>query len=183
MEHLQCSGNEKHFVDCPIRMNGMHLGRRHQCDPNSDYVFINCGQSTTADKKSYWGGIRITNSEFEIESPWNRNHDVHTHRFSSSIESQLEFVNVIQAGILHDEKSPAILTVFKSPIINFVQVLESASDGIVLINPLKSLNFMFNRISDNFGLGINILSLTGEGNFYNIITKNQFYDNFLIFQK
>jgi hypothetical protein len=162
-EPLQCKGTEKKYEDCPIRLNGQQFGQRHRCKWNSKFVFIQCGQRNLERKYEYWGGVRFANPEFEQQLHAHRIHNVQTHSTMQIQESVMEFVNIIGAGILHNEKSPAIQSIIKSPKINYVNVMKSASHGINLISPSNTMNLLYNTVEDSLGIGINTLSLTGEG--------------------
>lgn len=162
-EPLQCKGTESRYEDCPIRLNGQQFGHRHECKWNSKFVFINCGQPNIKSGLQYWGGLRFTDSEFEQRLYEHRIHDVNTHDTIQREESILELVNIIGAGILHNEKSPAVQSVIKSPKINYISVSKSASHGINLISPADTMNLISNSVIDSLGVGINILSIPGEG--------------------
>ena len=47
------------------------------------------------------------------------------------------FFQIIGAGILHGEKSPAVQTVMASPLLSSINISHSAFDGINLISPGK----------------------------------------------
>ncbi|XP_017774038.1 PREDICTED: protein bark beetle isoform X2 [Nicrophorus vespilloides] len=160
-EPLQCSGTETKYEDCPLRLNGQQYGHFHKCSWDSKFVFVRCEKSQK--KSSYWGGIRFANSEFESHMFENRYHDIHTHQSVVKEESKMIFVKIIGAGILHNEKSPAIQSIIKSPIINYVNVTDSAFHGINFISPAQTLNLLSNHVKKSLGIGISVLSLTGEG--------------------
>lgn len=162
-EPLQCVGTENNYEDCPIRLNGQLYGHRYECKWNAKFVFINCGKRNLKKSLEYWGGIRFTGSEFEQHLYEHRIHDVITHNTVHKEDSELEFVNIIGAGILHNEKSPSIQSIVKSPKVKFVNISQSASHGINLISPSSNVELLFNNIEDTLGVGINALSLTGEG--------------------
>lgn len=93
------------------------------------------------------------------------------------------------AGILHNDLSPAVMMIGKSPYINSINVTNSASHGISVITFkhqnihlfsnwfvivltssrknlfvfLKMIIYCYFRVENNTGIGINIVSLTGEG--------------------
>ncbi|KAF5304533.1 hypothetical protein FQA39_LY09584 [Lamprigera yunnana] len=162
-EPLECKGTESVYEDCPIRLNGQQFGHRYECSWNTKFVFVHCGRYTAHKNFDYWGGIRFSDSEFEQHFYEHRIHDIHTHDTIKTEESVLKFVNIIGAGILHNEKSPAIQSIIKSPEINYVDIKMAASHGINLISPTNSMNLLSNNVENTLGIGINILSLTGEG--------------------
>ncbi|KAG5895778.1 hypothetical protein JTB14_001625 [Gonioctena quinquepunctata] len=160
-EPLQCTGTENKYEDCPIRLNGQQFGHRHNCEWNSKFVFIHCDRFKK--RHNYWGGIRFADAEFEQQINNQRIHDIHTHQTVQSFESTLEYVKIIGAGILHNEKSSAVQSIMKSPRINYVEINNTAFNGIDLISPSKTMILLWNDIQNSLGVGINILSLSGEG--------------------
>lgn len=162
-EPLQCSGSEQELEDCPIRLNGQLFGHKYNCPWNGRYVFIHCGERNLDNNHDYWGGIRVANSEFEHHLYEHRIHDIVTHETVRRIESELKHINITGAGIIHNEKSPAIQSIMKSPIITHVNIAQSAYHGINIISPTHTVQLLLNKIDNVLGNGINILSLTGEG--------------------
>ncbi|XP_066905697.1 protein bark beetle [Halyomorpha halys] len=160
-EPLQCTGDELRLEDCEIRLNGQVYGHVHRCNWDSEFVFVHCGQPI----KQYnnWGGIRFANSDFEQSDFENRIHDAVTHTTLTKRESILEFVNITGAGLLHSQKSPAILSISRSPEINNVNLTQSVDHGISLISPTENVKLLFNWVQNNLGVGISISSITGEG--------------------
>ncbi|CAH1173589.1 unnamed protein product [Phaedon cochleariae] len=160
-EPLQCVGTERMYEDCPIRLNGQQFGHRHKCEWNSKFVFIRCDRYRT--RHNYWGGVRFADAEFEQQLYTHRIHDIHTHMTVQSYESTLEYVNIDGAGILHNEKSSAVQAVIKSPRINYVVINNTAADALDLISPSGTMILLRNNIQNSLGVGINVLSLSGEG--------------------
>ncbi|CAG9858649.1 unnamed protein product [Phyllotreta striolata] len=160
-EPLQCKGTESRYEDCPIRLNGQQFGHRHRCEWNSKFVFIHCDRETKS--RNYWGGVRFADAEFEQQVYNHRLHDIHTHMNYQSFESTLEYVRILGAGILHNEKSSAVQSIIKSPKISYVDVKDSAFHGIDLISPTNTMNLIRNNIENSLSVGLNILSLSGEG--------------------
>lgn len=159
----ELSGTEKRYEDCPIRLNGQQFGHRHKCEWNSRFVFINCNNKAKPPKHNFWGGVRFADADFEQHLYTHRVHDIHTHATHHEVESVLKFVKINGAGILHNEKSPAIQSIIRSPTIEYVEVASSASHGINLISPTETINLRGNTIQDSLGVGVNIVSLSGEG--------------------
>lgn len=162
-EPLQCAGTEDRYQDCPIRLNGQLFGHRHECRWDSEFVFIHCGNRNLDEDLEYWGGIRFANPEFEHSLYEHRIHSHHTHRTTEVIESVLRHVQIIGAGVLHNEKSPAVQSIVKNPRLINVNISRSAHHGINVIAPSDTINLMFNTIHDVLGEGVNAISLTGEG--------------------
>uniref|UniRef100_A0A1V1FT29 Putative CTL17 isoform B n=1 Tax=Reticulitermes speratus TaxID=60591 RepID=A0A1V1FT29_9NEOP len=162
-EPLQCIGDESRLEDCPIRLNGQLYGHRHRCEWDSKFVFIHCGERNLPAGQDYWGGIRFADGEFEQNLYEHRIHDVVTHQTTRRAESVVEYVNVTGAGILHNEKSPAVQSISRSPAISNMNITLCASDGINLISPLDNTRLLFNSIESTLGVGISAVSLTGEG--------------------
>ncbi|XP_045494665.1 protein bark beetle isoform X1 [Colias croceus] len=162
-EPLQCVGTENRYEDCPIRLNGQLYGHRHECKWDSDFIFIHCGNRNLEDNLEYWGGIRFANPEFEYSLYEHRIHDHHTHETMKKVESTLRNVQISGAGILHNEKSPAIQSIIRNPHIQNVNITKCAHHGINIVSPTDTIDIMFNSITDILGEGVNAISLTGEG--------------------
>ncbi|GBO98348.1 Protein bark beetle [Eumeta japonica] len=162
-EPLQCVGTEDRYEDCPIRLNGQLYGHRHECKWDSEFVFIHCGTRNLNETLEYWGGIRFTNPEFEYSLYEHRIHDHHTHETRRRDESFLSHVQIVGAGLLHNEKSPAIQTIIKNPVLQSINISNCAHHGFNLISPSDTINMMFNSVNDVLGEGISAVSLTGEG--------------------
>lgn len=162
-EPLQCVGTEERYEDCPIRLNGQLYGHRHECKWDSEFVFIHCGERNLEENFDYWGGIRFVNPEFEYSLFEHRIHDHHTHETLKKPESQLRHVQIIGAGILHNEKSPAVQSITKNPVIRNVNISKCAHHGFNLVSPTDSINMEFNTVNDILGEGVSAVSLNGEG--------------------
>lgn len=160
VQPLECTGTESHFSECAERLNGQLYGRRHECQWRDEFVFVSC--NGVADSKQYWGGIRFANSEFESNAFEDRVRDVRTRSLRSQ-ESHLEFLRIERAGMLHNEKSPAVQTIFKNPLISSVTIVDSAHHGINLVSPSETIHLQVLNITNAMGQGINAISLTGEG--------------------
>ena len=128
-------------------------------------MFIDCGTSAStssppAGTNNYWGGIRFSVASFENVEP-RTGLPVH---LDPNLErhSRLYYVHLTGAGILHGQKSPAVLSVHRSPTIQQVNITHCASDGISLITPAINLPLLDNRIEYNGGVGLSVLMLNGE---------------------
>ncbi|CAB4069302.1 Protein bark beetle [Lepeophtheirus salmonis] len=162
-EPYQCMGKEPSLAQCDIRMNGQIYGHTYGCDwKGSDFAFIHCGEENLPDHYDHWGGIRFSVKEFEQELFHTRVHDAVTHSTLHYHESILEYIEIIGAGILHGEKSPAIQAVMSSPHITQIVIKNSAHDGINLISPSRTLTMLHNLIENNLGIGISAAVLSGE---------------------
>ncbi|XP_037927279.1 protein bark beetle [Teleopsis dalmanni] len=162
VQPLECRGDENRMEDCAERLNGQLYGHRHECHWDDVFVFVSCNKIPD-EQLPFWGGIRFANSDFEESQNDHRLHDSHTHSIVQNKESRLEHVRIENAGILHNQKSGAIQSVFKNPVISFVTIVNSAYHGVNIVAPTKTINLNFLNISNAYGTGINMLSLTGEG--------------------
>lgn len=95
---------------------------------------------------------RFADGEFEQNLYEHRIHDVVTHQTTRRVESVVEYVNVTGAGILHNEKSPAVQSISRSPAISNMNITLCASDGINLISPLDNTRLLFNRYNASHDL-------------------------------
>lgn len=136
---FQCSGKEQNLEDCQIRLNGQLFGHRHECRWDGQFVFLHCGKRNLDDAYDYWGGIRIANSEFEHHLYEHRIHDVVTHETIRRVESNLRFVNITGAGILHFERSSAVQSIMKSPTMIHVNINRGAYHGINVVSPTHTV--------------------------------------------
>ncbi|KAH8259932.1 hypothetical protein KR038_005318 [Drosophila bunnanda] len=161
VQPLECRGDEERMEDCAERLNGQLYGHRHECRWDDVFVFVSC--NSVADDEVYWGGIRFANSKFEEIQYEHRMHNTRSHARLPLRESQLEFVRIEQAGILHNHKAAAIQAIHKNPSITSVSIENSANHGINLIAPSGKLNLNHLNINKTLGTGISIVSLTGEG--------------------
>ncbi|XP_043645719.1 protein bark beetle [Drosophila teissieri] len=161
VQPLECRGDEERMEDCAERLNGQLYGHRHECRWDDAFVFVSC--NGMADDEVYWGGIRFANSKFEEIQYEHRLHNTRSHARLPLRESQLEFVRIEQAGILHNHKAAAIQAIHKNPSITSVSIENSANHGINMIAPSGKLNLNHLNINKTLGTGISIVSLSGEG--------------------
>lgn len=143
-------------------MNGQVYDHVYSCPWDSeDFVFIDCGP-TVASKTPHWGGIRFSVSSFEDSIlEYRSGLPVHLDP-SQEHQSRLYHVHITGAGILHGEKSPAVMSVHQAPFIQQVNITHCASDGLSLVSPSKNLPLLDNRVEYNGGVGISVLMLNGE---------------------
>ncbi|XP_050714917.1 protein bark beetle-like isoform X5 [Eriocheir sinensis] len=172
---IQCEGTENALNECSLRMNGQIFDHTYDCPWNGDFVYISCGDLNLQDPEmDYWGGIRFSIPNFEHTNIYNRIHDseaphhahahplVHGEPHTPIYPSLLEWVEVIGAGILHNDKSPAILSFHETPHLRGVTVRDSAYDGLTLISATYGFEMLYNRFENNLGVGVTLLGLTGE---------------------
>ncbi|KAK4322844.1 hypothetical protein Pmani_006428 [Petrolisthes manimaculis] len=188
---IECDGTEEGLDECPLRMNGQILEHTYDCPWNGDFVYLWCGNFGTEadDTKEFWGGIRFSIPNFEHMDIYERIHDPnspgHSHahplvhgrsRPSLVPPSVLEWVDVMGAGVLHNDKSPAIFAFHEAPLLRGVTVSGSAYDGLsvvsatdgfeMLYNSVVSatdgFEMLYNRFENNMGVGVSLMGLTGE---------------------
>ena len=127
-----------------MRMSGQSDKHVYSCPWDGDFVFIHCGDPSAGRASDYWGGIRFSVAAFE-DNDYNGRHHGIAPVLNEQPQSKLEYVNISSAGILHGEKSPAVLAILKSPSVQQVNVSNCASDGISFISPSANLPLLDNR--------------------------------------
>ncbi|XP_035215433.1 protein bark beetle-like, partial [Stegodyphus dumicola] len=154
---FECIGTESALDECEYRLNGYI--DNYKCPFDGDFVYVSCGPETLSGGEEHWGGIRFSISNFEpLDSPHNRP----TLSYATTVTSKLENIKIEGAGVLHNEKSAAIQLIQREIQMDYVNISGCASHGIEIIAVDGSLSFNELVISNNMGVGVNILSLTGE---------------------
>jgi len=87
---------------------------------------------------------RFSVPDFEQHLFEDRMHDAVTHNSYQREESILQWVEIYGAGILHNEKSPAVLSIMQSPLIQYVNITKSASHAISIISAPKTMRMSKN---------------------------------------
>lgn len=70
---------------------------------------------------------------------------VHGEPHTPVYPSLLEWVEVIGAGMLHNDKSPAVLSFHETPHLRGVTIRDSAYDGLSLISASYGFEMLYNR--------------------------------------
>ena len=147
-------GIESTLDDCDVRMSSQAFDHIYSCPWDSEsFVFVHCGDSNLAARQQdYWGGIRFSVASFEENLLEQRRLGLPLRPTAAQQlqqqrerQSRLHYVNITGAGILHGERSPAVLSVLRSPFIQQVNITHCASDGISLISPSYHLPLLDNR--------------------------------------
>lgn len=160
-QSLECSGKENKISECNIRMSSYEY-YSNICEQEGDnFVYIYCGKEFKQNDNEYWGGIRFTLSNFENK---NRENFYLPSRNSFQSNSRIYHVNIINAGLLHGEKSAALQIVQRDINIGFITINGSASNAIEVISPTGHLLFEHLNILNNLGVGMNYLLLDGAAN-------------------
>ena len=71
---------------------------------------------------------------------------VHGEPPSPIFPSLLEWVDVVGAGILHNDKSSAILSFHETPELRSVSIKDSAYDGLTLISATYGVEMLYNKL-------------------------------------
>ncbi|XP_050535824.1 protein bark beetle [Daktulosphaira vitifoliae] len=161
-QRYRCSGYENNIQSCPI----LNITDEFLiCDWNDEsFVFVYCTESILPRNQQHWGGIRFANNDFEVNDYTEYLHDDENHGMKLNIQSQLQFVKIDGAGVLHNELSSAVMAIGKSPYIDSINITNSASHGVsILTFKHQNIHLFSNWIENNTGIGVNIISLTGEG--------------------
>ncbi len=132
--YIYCDGDEQKLTDC----YDFYLERCF-CPFDRDYVVVlECSESNStlsshASSINYtnpWGGVRIIKEESSILD-----------------ESILQYVDIIGAGQLHNDASPALYISGVSPVIDNITITNSSADGLVVDSPNSGFLLKDVRIS------------------------------------
>ncbi|XP_069176227.1 protein bark beetle isoform X4 [Procambarus clarkii] len=172
---IQCDGTEAGLDECALRMNGQIFNHTYDCAWNGDFVYISCGDlNLENENQEYWGGIRFSIPNFEHMDVYKRIHSAnnlehaHTHpqvhgsSHSTVFMSVMEWVEVVGAGILHNDKSPSILSFHETPKLRGVTIRNSAYDGLSIVSASDGFDMLYNKFENNLGVGVTLMGLTGE---------------------
>lgn len=158
---LQCTGHEPSFASCEFRLNG-YGEHSYACSPyDQKFVYIHCGEELATPEEDFWGGIRFSVPDHKPQSATGGGVYASS-RFYSPPTSSLRNVHIRKAGILHNEKGPAVQVVLRDVTLEHLNISECASNGIdVVASPgyqyIHAVNITHNR-----GTGINFLTLNGQ---------------------
>ncbi|XP_069940275.1 protein bark beetle isoform X3 [Cherax quadricarinatus] len=172
---IQCDGTETRLDECALRMNGQIYNHSYECAWNGDFVYISCGDlNLENENQEYWGGIRFSIPNFEHMDVYQRVHNannpehahthpmVHSSSHTTVLPSVMEWVEIVGAGILHDDKSPAILSFHETPKLRGVTIRNSAYDGLSIVSATDGFDMLYNKFENNLGVGVTLMGLTGE---------------------
>nr|XP_037284079.1 protein bark beetle-like [Rhipicephalus microplus] len=158
---LQCSGRESSFSTCELRLNG-YGEHSYACTPyDRQFVYIHCGEELTTPEEDFWGGIRFSVPDYK--APAGINGGVYaSSRYYTPPTSSLRHVHIRKAGILHNEKGPAVQVVLRDVTLEHLNISESASNGIDIIASPGYQYIHAVNITHNRGTGINFVTLNGQ---------------------
>lgn len=158
---LECNGKENKISECNIRANSYEYYSNICEQEGENFVYIYCGDEFKQNENDYWGGIRFTLGEFENR---NRENFYLPSRNNFNSNSRLYYANIINAGLLHGEKSAAVQIVQRDVNLGFLTINGSASHALEVISPSGHLMFEHLNIHNNLGHAMNYLLLDGAAN-------------------
>lgn len=150
---LICDGRETDITRCRYKVNFNLL----HCMEERGYVFLHCGERRLASEYEYWGNIRFSTPEYE-------------HGRIRPGFSVLDYVDIYGAGMLHEERSAAIESVYRVASTAHVTITNCAWNGYDFIAPKDEFKVTFNSIQNNNGYGIGGIVLNGDINYDNILS-------------
>lgn len=174
-----CRGGEQTLAECDTFAN-YHMD---ECRAKSEYVYVMC-KPYTLDKEGYdepWGGVRFAQPYFEI---YNSQSDVPNTPFiiKPDLQSQLQdssymyYVDVVGAGRLHNEPSPSIQLVYRTPFVSNCNIRHSAYHGLEFVQSKTTVMFNKLKIDSSLGYGVNSVQLnvqtTDQRSSFKVLLKN-----------
>lgn len=158
---LECNGKENKISECNIRANSYEYYSNICEQEGENFVYIYCGDEFKQNENDYWGGVRFTLGEFENR---NRENFYLPSRNNFNSNSRLYYTNIINAGLLHGEKSAAVQVVQRDVNIGFLTINGSAWHALEVISPSGHLMFEHLNVHNNLGQAMNYLLLDGAAN-------------------
>ena len=143
-----CDGSEENLDQCQYKTNY----NLYTCMEAMEYIFVRCGERNLAEEYDYWGNIRFSTPEYE-------------HGDIEPGYSILEYVDIFGAGILHNEKSAAVVSVHRTPSTEYVRITNCASNGYDYVAPRDEFEVTYNDIENNNGYAVGGLILNGESQY------------------
>ncbi|KAL7075558.1 hypothetical protein ACQ4LE_005183, partial [Meloidogyne hapla] len=166
MESRECRGNERRLEQCTLRLTSRLSD--WQCMDNEHFNYIHCGQDLSLSKEfiGHWGGITFARFGLDLGEEREKDDEEGNDGFVKEIgsggdRSILRHVEVVGGGRAHNNSlfESALQIIQRCPILENVNVTNSSMGAMqVLLPPCGNLLLSRLNISDNDGIGINILS-------------------------
>ncbi|XP_013419620.1 protein bark beetle [Lingula anatina] len=142
-----CNGDEDSWEQCYSKI---HYGLG-ECLAAENYVYMRCGKRNLPNTHQYWGNIRFSSPNIE----YMQDEDV-------GGSSELLYVDIYGAGLLHGEKVAAIQSMYQTPSADDINITHCASHGYEFVDPRAKITVQNNIITNNHGYGVRALILNGE---------------------
>lgn len=124
-------------------------------------MYIHCGEELTTPEEDFWGGIRFSVPDYK--APVGIGGGVYaSSRYYTPPTSSLRHVHIRKAGILHNEKGPAVQVVLRDVTLEHLNISECASNGIDIIASPGYQYVHAVNITHNRGTGVNFVTLNGQ---------------------
>ncbi|KAK6052455.1 scavenger receptor cysteine-rich domain protein [Cooperia oncophora] len=151
VEPRECRGTEPSLDRCQLRLTGNDS--QWQCMDNEHFNYIYCGPNTTLDRIyiGNWGGLKLCTSITGIGSTANA--------------SILRNVEIVGGGSGHNDslQSAGLQLFYRSPLIDHVNVTNSSMHAIQVLSPREKVILNMVNVTNNGGVGINIMTASVQG--------------------
>uniref|UniRef100_A0A914HL06 SRCR domain-containing protein n=1 Tax=Globodera rostochiensis TaxID=31243 RepID=A0A914HL06_GLORO len=155
MEPRECRGIERHLEHCALRLTATLSD--WQCIDSEHFNYVHCGPESalSADYVGHWGGI--TFARHSLEHGGGGGDDGYADE-----RSILRHVEVVGGGRVHNDTlhGAALQVVRRAPLLQNVNVTNSSMHALQLLHPSNNIVLSRLNISDNRGIGVNILATT-----------------------
>jgi len=143
-----------------------------ECEAQGHFTYLMCNDYKLTETTKYqgaWAGIRFarpyfekSSSIYEINAPQSPifvKQDMVEEQQDSSF---LNFVQIVGAGRLHGQRSPAVQLINRSPFINNCNITLSEEHGLEVVQPTSTITLNNLRISHSQGYAVNMLMLNTQ---------------------
>ncbi|KAK6049815.1 hypothetical protein COOONC_12680 [Cooperia oncophora] len=138
---------------CQLRLTGNDS--QWQCMDNEHFNYIYCGPNTTLDRIyiGNWGGLSFARASLELD------------QLPVKDASILRNVEIVGGGSGHNDslQSAGLQLFYRSPLIDHVNVTNSSMHAIQVLSPREKVILNMVNVTNNGGVGINIMTASVQG--------------------
>ena len=174
-----CTGGEQTLGECDNYAN-YHID---ECRARGEYIYVSCNSYDLDGYENSWGGIRFAQPYFETYNQPNQFGLPETPIYLKPEMQQIQpdnsfmyYVDLIGAGRLHNEQSPSLQLIHRTPLISYCNIMNSTYHGLDFLQSKSTMVLNKLKIQNSLGYGVNSLQLnvqtTDQKSSFSTIAKN-----------
>ncbi|KAL3080363.1 hypothetical protein niasHT_038403 [Heterodera trifolii] len=162
MEPRECRGFERRLESCALRLTATLSD--WQCINSEQFNYVHCGPegALSPDYIGHWGGITFAKYSLEHGQVGTAGTAADHQDGEDDERSILRHVEVFGGGRVHNDTlhGAALQVIRRAPVLQNVNVTNSSMHALQLLHPSNNIVLSRLNISDNRGIGVNILATT-----------------------